>query len=203
MNLDEKSNTHGLLEQNDKCKTLVSHLDINQGVRNVKTKTKKKINDDSKSEKQPKTKYLEKSCIDCGKKVQNLKKHYDVVHDNKSKKCLHCNKEFKNEYLMNSHVENVHEKIPCSDCGRQIGLKQMSRHMKAHEKRFLCNLCGKSFGTKQILSDHTNIHNGKKPYICKFCPDSFASFGTMRMHERSHEGHRRKNSKKLCNTKKD
>ena len=96
MNLDEKFNTRELLEHNDKCKNLISHLDINQGIRNIKTKTEKKINDDSKSEKQPKTKYLEKSCIDCGKKVQNLKKHYDVVHDNKntiSRKKNFCKKE--------------------------------------------------------------------------------------------------------------
>ena len=186
-------------KQNDRYKTLDSQTDINKSVIENKIAAKKNYKDHSESGKNIKP--SEKSFVDCGKKFKNLKCHRETAHDNIRSKCHHCNKEFKNEYSMNRHIGNVHEKIPCSDCGRQIGARLMSTHMNKHEKRFLCNVCGKGFGTKCDLRDHTNIHNGEKPYVCKFCSKSFASFGTLRMHERSHEGHQRKKSKKFCTTK--
>ena len=99
---------------------------INKKVIENKTATKKNYKDLSESGKNIKP--SEKSCVDCGKKFENLKCHRETAHDNRRCKCHHCNKEFKNEYSMNRHIGNVHEKIPCSDCGRQIGARLMSTH---------------------------------------------------------------------------
>ena len=97
---------------------------------------------------------------------------------------------------MDRHIKNVHEKIPCTECGRLIGVGKITVHLKKHEKRFKCDICDKRFGTKEFLKEHKNIHTGEKPYVCKFCSYRFSSFGTLRMHERSHEGNGRKYSKK-------
>ena len=143
----------------------------------------------------------EEICLECGKSVKILNAHMKKVHDYESQMCSKCGKDFKNIALLKHHITNVHEKIPCVECGRSIGISRMSSHRKFHEKSYTCDICSKRFGQSQALREHINVHNGKKPYMCKYCPDGFASFGNLRMHEKRHEGYRRKKSKKLCSIK--
>jgi uncharacterized Zn-finger protein len=94
------------------------------------------------------------------------------------------------------HIKKVHEKIPCTQCGKLYGASVMKRHIQAQhtpndQKKFKCEVCGKGFITKDRLSDHNNIHTGEKPHKCKFCSACFASKGTWHMHQRSHLGVRR------------
>ena len=140
-------------------------------------------------------------CQECGKNFQNLKNHILCVHTIENVKCTKCEKAFRNPMLLKAHTDNVHEKIPCADCGKLIGAPKMwshiqSQHTPNEDKKHKCEVCGKGFCEKERLKDHKNIHTGEKPYKCKFCSDCFASRGTHAMHERGHLGCGRKHTKK-------
>ena len=104
----------------------------------------------------------------------------------------------KDKDTVTKHIQWVHEKVPCEQCGELVGVGKMKRHIASkhtsiYDRKFKCDVCGKSFERNAKLKDHKNIHTGEKPYQCKFCNKCFASFGTHAMHQRSHLGHRRKN----------
>ena len=94
---------------------------------------------------------------------------------------------------LKGHIESVHDKMPCPECGAMFGKSFIKRHILAqhtpdNEKKYQCDVCGKGFYAKENYKDHLNIHTGEKPYKCKYCPSAFASKGTHAMHERGHEG---------------
>ena len=132
-------------------------------------------------------------CPDCGKSVPNLTNHQRLEHSNKKSVCDICSREYKNSDHLYDHKRAVHEKVPCTECGKLIGLKLMKRHINlAHtpndQKKFRCDTCGKGFVNNRCLLDHINTHTGAKPYLCKYCSMGFASGGTHLMHEKNHIG---------------
>ena len=157
------------------------------------TKQKKSRTAGKSTEKIPKTK---KVCEECGSHVNNLKQHMEAVHCTTKLLCPHCSNPFKNQDNLKKHIEWVHVKDPCPECGEMIGRKKMTRHMQSkhtsiYDRRFKCDICGKGFRENSKLSEHKNVHTGAKPFKCKYCNACFASRGTQAMHQRSHLGHRR------------
>ena len=140
-----------------------------------------------------------KLCPDCGKNVENLSQHTQAMHSNEEHKCPRCDMVFNSKRYVETHIKAVHEKTPCVECGKLIGITKMKLHLQGHapdsEKKYKCEVCGKGFTETQRLQDHMNIHTGEKPYKCKYCANCFASRGNQRMHERGHEGYRRNHSK--------
>ena len=139
---------------------------------------------------------IKKICEECGSHVTNLKTHMSTVHGCAKHACPQCSVTFKTTDLLKSHIEWVHVKVPCSECGIMVGRRKMSRHISfkhtsIYDRKFKCDTCGKGFNDKAKLKDHYNVHTGEKPYKCKFCTACFASRGTHAMHQRSHLGHRR------------
>ena len=139
---------------------------------------------------------IKKICEECGSHVTNLKTHMNTVHGCAKHACPQCSVTFKTTDLLKSHIEWVHVKVPCSECGIMVGRRKMSRHISfkhtsIYDRKFKCDTCGKGFNDKAKLKDHYNVHTGEKPYKCKFCTACFASRGTHAMHQRSHLGHRR------------
>ena len=134
-----------------------------------------------------------KVCPECGVSVQNLSGHLTRNHNRETQICEICSREYPSLIHLTAHRKKVHEKIPCTQCGKLFAAKVMNRHIQsAHtpddQKKFRCDTCGKGFIDKQRLSEHNNIHTGAKPYVCKYCPLGFASRGTHAMHEKSHIG---------------
>ena len=134
-----------------------------------------------------------KVCPECGVTVQNLSGHLTRNHNRETQICEICSREYPSHIHLTAHRKKVHEKIPCTQCGKLFAAKVMNRHIQsAHtpddQKKFRCDTCGKGFIDKQRLSEHNNIHTGAKPYVCKYCPLGFASRGTHAMHEKSHIG---------------
>ena len=130
-------------------------------------------------------------CTDCGKYVQCLSTHFHNAHKERKKvPCPQCHVLVKD---VKGHIQSVHDKIPCEECGAMIGKGYLKRHIQAqhtpdNEKKYKCDVCGKGFISKQSFKDHQNVHTGEKPYKCKYCSSCFASFGTYAMHERGHVG---------------
>ena len=140
-------------------------------------------------------------CPECGKSVSDLKNHLKSVHYVKQQTCSQCDTVLKSLKALECHIKDVHEKVPCTECGKMYGSLALPRHIhSAHtpndQKKYKCEVCGRGFITNQRLKDHDNIHTGEKPYKCKFCTSCFASKGTHAMHERGHLGYRRKSNKK-------
>ena len=138
-----------------------------------------------------------KVCPECGVLATNLTTHRNYMHYAKKQVCSLCSQEFRNLTLLNYHKKRVHNKVPCTECGKLFGVKAMKRHIdSAHtpndQKKYKCDVCGKGFIDNHSLSDHYNVHTGEKPYKCKFCSSCFASRGTYSMHERGHLGRGRK-----------
>ena len=136
-------------------------------------------------------------CPECGIHANNLSAHRAEMHYAEKQVCSLCSKEFRSLKLLNQHRQTVHEKIPCTECGKLFGTKKIKGHIQsAHtpddQKKYRCDTCGKGFIDNHRLSDHINVHTGEKPYKCKFCSSSFASKGTHAMHERGHIGRGRK-----------
>ena len=134
-----------------------------------------------------------KVCPECGVTVQNLSGHLTRIHNRETQICDICSREYPSLIHLTAHRKKVHEKVPCTQCGKLFAAKVMNRHIQsAHtpddQKKFRCDTCGKGFIDKQRLSEHNNIHTGAKPYVCKYCPLGFASRGTHAMHEKSHIG---------------
>ena len=157
-------------------------------------------------EKKRKKKQLKKMtprqlCPECGVSVKDLKSHIERWHYGDKQICMHCGKDLRNKGSLKTHIEKVHEKLPCELCGFLVAKSAMSRHVQSKhtpnsQKKHKCNICGKGFVAKEQLKDHKHIHTGEKPYKCKYCSMCFASKGTHGMHQRTHLGHKRKNSKK-------
>ena len=84
----------------------------------------------------------------------DLKRHCLTVHSDGRQtpvKCVHCEKEFKIQVLLNIRVHN-------------------------EVKSFNCNQCDKQFQTQRQLKNHvTCVHEKLKSFECKFCSKTFGS----------------------------
>ena len=137
-----------------------------------------------------------KVCPECGKSVHNLSGHR-IKHYQEKHRCSFCSSVFRSLSYLDTHKKAVHEKVPCTECGKLFGIKVMKRHIEAahtpdDQKKCRCDVCGKGFSCNQRLSEHLNIHTEEKPFKCRYCSASFASRGTCAGHERGHNGRGRK-----------
>ncbi|XP_070151270.1 uncharacterized protein [Polyergus mexicanus] len=91
--------------------------------------------------------------------------------------CYHCNKTFKTEMILRTHIKNTHmEKDPmkCSDCDETFTSEVRLRHhmMVAHnrlEGTLACPHCPKRFVNQLRLKTHMISHSEERPYTCEIC----------------------------------
>lgn len=123
--------------------------------------------------------------------------------------CAICKQDFRSKRLLNSHLEDVHEKgspraspkkaheklkgdetkFSCSQCGRIFRYKSaLGRHIRVvHENQrdHCCSRCGKSFGSKYDLSKHYESNHDdsrKAQQTCQFCEKTFSKEQYLQTH---------------------
>ncbi|XP_071645873.1 uncharacterized protein [Temnothorax longispinosus] len=91
--------------------------------------------------------------------------------------CYHCNKTFKTELILRTHIKNTHmEKDPlkCTDCEDIFTSEVRLRHhmMVVHnrlEGTLACPHCPKRFVNQLRLKTHMISHSEERPYTCEVC----------------------------------
>ncbi|KAF3691758.1 Zinc finger protein 470 Chondrogenesis zinc finger protein 1 [Channa argus] len=84
------------------------------------------------------------------------------MHKEKPLWCLGCAKGFRDEMLLDRHLQG---------------------HSLRQQK---CDICPKSFQTPTQLECHYKSHTGAKPYQCSFCRKSFSHSGKLVLHQKKH-----------------
>lgn len=106
--------------------------------------------------------------------------------------CHVCQKIFKKEFLLKSHLRRHDTERPfsCEQCDMKFKYKStLIRHLQIHngERPFPCPNCDKSFTHLGLLKPHLRIHTGEKPYECEICQKSFAHKHNMQRHKLRHD----------------
>ncbi|CAG0887437.1 unnamed protein product [Cyprideis torosa] len=111
-------------------------------------------------------------------------------------RCPHCNKNYANPYVLNSHIKQAHSpeaRIVCNICGNRYLESYMKRHMAmihSKEGRALsCEHCGEVSRSSYALKVHyQKAHSDtveRKP--CKVCGKTFLFQFQLKRHESVHE----------------
>ncbi|XP_012262077.2 uncharacterized protein LOC105689562 [Athalia rosae] len=91
--------------------------------------------------------------------------------------CYHCDKTFKTEMILRTHIKNTHvEKDPmkCAECDQLFTSDVRLRHhmMVIHnrlEGTLPCPHCPKRFVNQLRLKTHMISHSEERPYTCEVC----------------------------------
>ncbi|CAK9823887.1 Zinc finger protein 62 [Anthophora retusa] len=106
-----------------------------------------------------------------------IKEDMDGPPEKKRASCYHCNKTFKTEMILRTHIKNTHmEKDPmkCLDCELTFTSEVRLRHhmMVTHnrlEGTLPCPHCPKRFVNQLRLKTHMISHSEERPYTCEIC----------------------------------
>ena len=123
----------------------------------------------------------------------NLKKHTNECHEKEPQyKCKLCREVFWKQKELRRHKKidhGIEEKVTwsmCTQCGKQIHLKAMKRHLlfvHSDKREFVCEVCGRGFKANQHLDLHMRrAHSDQQPFRCKVCFKTFKLAGSVREH---------------------
>ena len=93
-------------------------------------------------------------------------------------KCPNCNSSFSEQYMLNSHIKQVHseKKLHCMTCDYKTNKNShLKRHIKTHEakeeppaKKIKCDQCSQIFSNKFNFHRHVNNVHGEE-MNCPHC----------------------------------
>ena len=149
-------------------------------------------------------------CKYCGKLYdteEELKSHFQEVHEKRKRPCTLCGKQF---YNLKHHINISHEKekvpkkpkeklkFPCEYCGKIFRSNSMKNHVLKHHsgprpRNYKCEICGNDYLEERALRVHKmRIHDGiREQHPCPTCGKSYRCASDLSKHIRwAHENHR-------------
>ena len=105
--------------------------------------------------------------------------------------CTFCNKVFKNDKTLMSHMLHHFGVTPkmasCPICGLTLQKKSYARHLRLHGNVVpeICPYCQKEFREKRSMDKHIKaIHQAERPYICPIpdCAETFRNQVELKNH---------------------
>lgn len=144
-------------------------------------------------------------CFLCQKLVMTKRKFSVHIHtkhnlNQKDFTCRICNKNYKTNHSLLSHIKNIHsenhtrEQFQCDICKKKYaGLSSLKLHMQRYHlsdnnKKFECDVCHKKFLFQSYLDIHKKNHSDSKHYFCELCGQGFKYKKSLVSHEQSHLG---------------
>ena len=109
--------------------------------------------------------------------------------------CTFCNKVFKNDKTLMSHMLHHFGVTPkmasCPICGLTLQKKSYARHLRLHGNVVpeICPYCQKEFREKRSMDKHIKaIHQAERPYICPIpdCAETFRNQVELKNHHNRH-----------------
>ena len=138
-------------------------------------------------------------------KYRKLELFEEVMIDDtvKDMKCMICRKTFKNNYKLNLHKKNIHQKslLSCSICSKTFLLKyRLEKHIKTKHpdgkaEQFECDFDGIIFNSKTSLLIHMKVHYSQVQ--CKFCK-KMLKFNSIKSHLKIFHKTDEKHQCKIC-----
>ena len=120
------------------------------------------------------------SCPVCCKELVKaaLRQHLEIHTKEKSKKCEHCNKLFRQTGSLRRHIVQIHNII-------EGDVKKYYMKYDSKEKAFPCEICGKILSCKVSLKRHNSIHTGLRSEKCNICDKTFIDKYDLKSHIQS------------------
>ena len=110
------------------------------------------------------------SCPVCCKELvkAGLKQHLEIHTSEKSKKCDHCNKRFRQSGSLRRHIVQIHNII-------EGDVKKYYMKYESKNKDFPCRICDKILSSKISLKHHNAVHTGLHTEKCDVCHKTFTT----------------------------
>ena len=100
-------------------------------------------------------------------------------HMPKTLTCPKCPQTFTNKYYRQIHVKQVHSKIRCEECDKELSRGHYRHHVQTkHSKKFshVCDQCGAQFVAPCDLRNHVDeVHIKEIKHFCEACGKGFFS----------------------------
>jgi len=118
----------------------------------------------------------------------NLKRHQEMIHEEKTEMCFICGKDFKNLY---NHMRSVHKDegvtVSCNICHKTMKPYALPGHIEQYHEHYMCTICNKLFSAKRKLCDHYSKEHqvfsvpGEK-YACHVCKKAYKTMEEIQRH---------------------
>merc|ERR1712096_510933 len=129
------------------------------------------------------------SCDYLANQRVSLKRHQEVVHENKSYSCTECDFKAKDKNTVIEHEKTVHQGIKeysCIQRNMQFTKRRNLKSRKLHENiKFSCKLCTFETVCKIWLTEHENAFHDVQRYPCDECKHMSNAKRDLRRHKKS------------------
>lgn len=116
--------------------------------------------------------------------ADELQNHEDLLH---SFKCHQCNKVFRTEALLQTHLKSHENEIHhCENCPKTFPQKKLlvEHQLKMHLKKHRCPVCHNIYPRVEALNEH--VAQDHEKLTCFTCEVEFATLRGLKLHETMH-----------------
>ncbi|CAH4032687.1 unnamed protein product [Pieris brassicae] len=145
-------------------------------------------------------------CVECGKKVRNIKEHMLLHLPNgapKRFKCKYCDASFPRPSARYRHVKYKHlgYKEHCDICNKDINSLKV-HNLLVHDiskMKYECKICNQKFISPSRVQEHmAAAHTKERPYPCDVCGKTFRTKQVMMFHKRQVHDKERSHLCQIC-----